>query len=151
MGKKIYTWRKVDGGDVISFVYKTKDGRRLRRTVLVLEPNLNGLIHGLQLEISNVPTNLEIHNILKLAGKVEIVDESKDIYRVHFEAANTKAIYAKMKALINKHGLYRSYSRSKATKSSVFLEDLKLPAGFVEEIKKWKLVTASQYTMKPTS
>ncbi len=136
MGKKIYTWSKVSGGDVISFVYKTKDDRRLRRTVLVLEPNLNGLIHGLQLEISNVPTNLEIHNILKLAGKVEIVDESKDIYKVHFETANTKAIYAKLKALISKHGLYRSYSRSKATKSSVFLEDLKLPASFVEEIKK---------------
>ena len=136
MGKKIYTWSKVSGGDVISFVYKTKEGRRLRRTVLVLEPNLKGLIHGLQLEISNVPTNLEIHNILKLAGDVKIVDESKDIYRVHFETANTKAIYAKMKALIKKHGLYRSYNRSKATKSSVFLEDLKLPAGFVEEIKK---------------
>jgi hypothetical protein len=136
MGKKIYTWGKVSGGDVISFVYKTKEGKRLRRTVLVLEPNLNGLIHGLQLEISNVPTNLEIHNILKLAGKVEIVDESKDIYRVHFETANTKAIYAKMKALISKYGLYRSYNRSKATKSSVYLEDLKLPAGFVEEIKK---------------
>ena len=88
------------------------------------------------LEISNVPTNLEIHNILKLAGKVEIVDESKDIYKVHFETANTKAIYAKMKALISKHGLYRSYNLSKATKSSVFLEDLKLPASFVEEIKK---------------
>ena len=136
MSKKIYSWSKVNGGDIISFVYENKLGQKLTRTVLVLEPNLNGLIHGLQLEISNVPTNLEIHNILKLAGKVEIVDESKDIYRVHFEAANTKAIYAKMKALINKHGLYRSYSRSKATKSSVFLEDLKLPAGFVEEIKK---------------
>ena len=48
----------------------------------------------------------------------------------------TKAIYAKLKALISKHGLYRSYSLSKATKSSVFLEDLKLPTGFVEEIKK---------------
>ena len=136
MSKKIYSWSKVNGGDIISFVYENKLGQKLTRTVLVLEPDLKGLIHGLQLEISNVPTNLEIHNILKLAGKVEIVDESKDIYRVHFEAANTKAIYAKMKALINKHGLYRSYSRSKATKSSVFLEDLKLPAGFVEEIKK---------------
>jgi hypothetical protein len=136
MGKKIYTWSEVSGGDVISFVYKTKDGNRLRRTVLVLEPSLNGLIHGLQLEISNVPTNLEIHNILKLAGKVEIVDESKDIYKVHFETADTKAIYAKLKALISKHGLYRSYSLSKATKSSVFLEDLKLPTDFVEEIKK---------------
>tara|TARA_R110002020_G_scaffold128531_3_gene288076 strand:+ start:3522 stop:3944 length:423 start_codon:yes stop_codon:yes gene_type:complete len=140
MSKKRYTWNEVAGGDVISFTYKNKKGRRLRRTVLVLEPNLDGLIHGLQLEISNVPTNLEIHNILKIAGKVEIVDESKDIYRVKFEAANTnepaKATYVKLKTLITKYGLYRSYSLSKATKSSVFLEDLKLPAGFIEEIKK---------------
>ena len=136
MGKKIYNWSKVSGGDIISFMYENKLGQKLTRTVLVLEPNIKGLIHGLQLEISNIPTNLEIHNILKLAGKVEIVDESKDIYRVHFETANTKAVYAKLKALINKHGLYRSYSRSKATESQIFLEDLKLPAAFVEEIKK---------------
>jgi len=136
MGKKLYTWSKVSGGDIISFVYESKDGRRLRRTVLVLEPSINGLIHGLQLEISNVPTNLEVHNILKLAGNVEIVDESKDIYRVHFDTANTKSIYAKLKVLISKYKLYRSYSLSKATKSSVFLEDLKLPAGFVDGIKK---------------
>ena len=58
-------------------MYKTKKGENLSRTVLVLEPNINNLIHGLQLEISNVPTNTEIHNVLKLAGKTEIIDEGK--------------------------------------------------------------------------
>ena len=79
MAKAPYVWNKVSTGDIISFMYKTKKGENLSRTVLVLEPNINNLIHGLQLEISNVPTNIEIPRILKLAGKTEIVDESKEI------------------------------------------------------------------------
>ena len=65
MAKLPYTWNKVSAGDIVSFVYKSKNGRRLRRTILVLEPKLKGLVHGIQLEISNVPTNTEIKKILE--------------------------------------------------------------------------------------
>ena len=82
MAKLPYTWTKVQRGDIISFIYQNKEGRRLRRTILVLEPKLKGLVHGIQLEISNVPTNPEIKKILESAGKTEIVDEDKKIYRV---------------------------------------------------------------------
>ena len=39
-----------------------------------------------------------------------------------------------MKNLINKYGIYRSYNYDKA-KSSVTLEDLRLPTQFVQELK----------------
>ena len=134
MAKLLYTWAKVQRGDIISFIYQNKEGRRLRRTILVLEPKLKGLVHGIQLEISNIPTNPEIKKILKSAGKTEIVDEDKKIYRVELDG-KTQNVYKKLKTLIKRHGIYRTYSYDKARKSSVLLEDLKLPTRFLKELK----------------
>ena len=134
MAKLPYNWNQVTSGDIISFVYKSKEGRRLRRTILVLEPNRKKLMHGIQLEVSNIPTNPEIKKILESAGTTEIVDEDKKIYRVTL-VGTAKQTYNKLKSLIKRHGIYRTYSYDKARKSSVMLEDLKLPTQFVQELK----------------
>ena len=133
MSKLPYSWNKVGAGDIVSFVYESKDGKRLRRTILVLEPKRKNLIHGIQLEVSNIPTNTEIKKILESAGTPEIVDADKKIYRVSLDG-NAKQTYTKMKTLIKRHGIYRTYSYDKAKKSSVFLEDLRLPTQFVKEL-----------------
>ena len=133
MAKLPYSWNKVSAGDIISFIYQNKEGRRLRRTILVLEPKRKNLIHGIQLEVSNMPTNTEIKKILESAGTTQVVDGDKKIYRVMLDG-NAKQTYTKMKALIKRHGIYRTYSFDKARKSSVFLEDLKLPVQFVKEL-----------------
>ena len=134
MAKLQYSWNKVSRGDIISFIYQNKEGRRLRRTILVLEPELKGLMHGIQLEISNKPTNTEIKKILESAGTPEIVDEEKKIYRVELKE-KTQTIYKKLKVLIKRHGIYRTFSYGKARKSTVFLEDLRLPAQFLKGLK----------------
>ena len=134
MAKLQYSWNKVGRGDIISFIYQNKEGRRLRRTILVLEPKLKGLMHGIQLEISNKPTNTEIKKILESAGTPEIVDEEKKIYRVELKD-KTQVIYKKLKVLVKRHGIYRTFSYDKARKSTVFLEDLRLPAQFLKELK----------------
>jgi hypothetical protein len=134
MAKLPYNWAKVSAGDIISFVYETKEGRRLRRTILVLEPNRKKLLHGIQLEVSNVPTNREIKKLLEKAGKTEIIDENKKIYKVLLDGTS-KAIYSRLKRLIKRHDIYRTYTLEKAKKSQVFLEDLRLPTQFVEELK----------------
>ena len=133
MAKLPYTWAKVEPGDIVSFVYESKEGSRLRRTILVLDPKRKGLLHGIQLEISNVSTNPEIKKILQSAGLTEVVDKDKKIYRVTLEGT-AKQTYKKLKTLIKKHGIYRTYNFDKARKSQVFLEDLKLPPSFVKEI-----------------
>jgi acetolactate synthase small subunit len=133
MAKLPYTWSKVSRGDIVSFIYVSKEGRRLRRTILVLEPKLKGLVHGIQLEVSNVPTNAEIKKILESAGDTEIVDADKKIYKVNL-AGNSKKVYSKLKTLIKRHGIYRTYTYDKAKKSQVFLEDLKLPSQFIREL-----------------
>ena len=144
MGKLAYSWPQVQSGDIISFVYKNKAGNRLRRTVLVLEPMAPNkaknktsrfLLHGIQLEVSNVQTNPEIKKILETAGNVEIVDEQKKIYRVDFEEASARRIYRRLKVLIKRHGVYRTYNYDKARKQTVMLEDLKMPPSFIKEIK----------------
>ena len=144
MAKIGYSWSRVKRGDIISFRYKNKEGRTLRRTILVLEPKLSNtaknpsskfLMHGIQLEISNRSVNAPnvMQNILESAGVVDVVDEDKEVYRVDLEKP-TKAIYSNLKSLIKQHGIYRTYSLEKAKKSQVFLDDLKLPSTFVKEL-----------------
>ena len=144
MAKIGYSWARVKRGDIISFRYKNKEGRTLRRTILVLEPKLSNtaknpsskfLMHGIQLEVSNKTINAPnvIQNILESAGVVDVVDEDKEVYRVDLEKS-TKAIYSNLKSLIKQHGIYRTYSLEKAKKSQVFLDDLKLPSTFVKEL-----------------
>ena len=143
MAKLPYRWNKVSPGDIVSFVYENKDGRKLRRTILVLDPKLKNraknpssqyLIHGIQLEVSNQPTLRQMKTLLEQAGVTEIVDEQKKIYRVRL-LSDAKGTYKKMRTIINKYGIYRSYNYDKASKSTVTLEDLRLPTQFVQELK----------------
>ena len=143
MAKLSYSWSKVRSGDIISFVYENKEGRKLRRTILVLDPKLKNraknpsssyLVHGIQLEVSNKPTLMQMKTLLEQAGTTEIVDEKKSIYRVQLDGT-ARQIYKKMRTIINKYGIYRSYNYDKARKSSVTLEDLRLPTQFVQELK----------------
>ena len=143
MAKLPYSWTKVSAGDIISFIYENKKGRKLRRTILVLDPKLLNraknpssqyLVHGIQLEVSNQPTLTQMKTLLEQAGVTEIVDAQKKIYRVRLQSA-ARGTYKKMKNIINKYGIYRSYNYDKARKSSVTLEDLRLPTQFVQELK----------------
>ncbi len=142
MAKISYSWTRVKRGDIIEFKYQNKEGRVLRRTILVLEPKLrnqaknkssNYLLHGIQLEVSNVSTNTKLQKILEAAGDVKVVDEKKKIYRVDIDKS-TKQIYSELKSIIKQNGIYRTYNYDKAKKSQVFLEDLRLPPSFVKEL-----------------
>ena len=104
MAKLPYSWNKVSPGDIISFVYENREGRKLRRTILVLDPKLRNkaknpvsqyLVHGIQLEVSNQPTLTQIKTLLEQAGVTEIVDEQKKIYRVRLQS-DARGTYRKM-------------------------------------------------------
>ena len=62
-----------------------------------------------------------------------MVDEDKKIYRVILDGTS-KQIYRRLKTLIKKHGIYRTYNYDKARKSMVMLEDLRLPNQFLKEL-----------------
>ena len=70
---------------------------------------------------------------LEIDVDIDVVDIDKEVYRVDLTEP-TKIIYTKLKTLVKQHGIYRTYNYDKATKSQVFLEDLKLQKTFVEEL-----------------
>ena len=70
---------------------------------------------------------------MESAGTPEVVDSDKKIYRVSLDGT-AKQTYTKMKTLIKRHGIYRTFNYDKAKKSSIFLEDLRLPTQFVREL-----------------
>ena len=156
MAKLPYSWSKVSAGDIVSFVYKNRDGRNLRRTILVIDPKLLNraknkssqyLVHGIQLEVSNVPTNMEMKKILETAGTPEVVDEDKKIYRVILDG-NSKQIYRRLKSLIKKHETPKSGLWLQAT--SKRSEVLKIYVNSMTN-KKIKLSYLSKYDKKNTS
>ena len=56
-----HSWARVERGDIISFRYQGSDGQSTKRTLIVLERRLkhpktkNFLLHGIQLDVRNVP------------------------------------------------------------------------------------------------
>ena len=113
-----YNWSKVDRGDIISFQYRGTNKRLLRRTVLVLEKKLDGLLHGILLEMSNKIINNRVNEILELAGETKVVDSKKKVYRVEL-SGKTKDVYKKLKEVIKKYGIYRTFKYEKAVHISI--------------------------------
>ena len=144
MAKIFYNWGRVKRGDIVSFKYRSKDGRLLKRSVLVLEPKLQNeaknpsskfLLHGIQLEVSNKAKLLvsEIRNILLEAGDVEVVSAKSQVYRVELEG-KTQMVYKRLKDMIKKYGNFRTFNYDKIITNQVFLEDIRLPRAFIKEL-----------------
>jgi len=148
MPKKVYSWSRVVAGDIISFRYKGKykDARPKMNTVLVMNPKLpytkkdgTSTFHliGLKLEErGNIPTIQSkpmLVELLEQIGEIEVVSGEDKIYRVEMESKDTTRsgakdkVYESIKSEIRKHGIYRTYDRIEAARSSVFLEPIELP------------------------
>ena len=91
MAKLRYSWERVSSGDIISFLYNKK-----RRTVLVISPKYNlikvdkskvQLMSGLQLETQDNRAAPNMVTILKQLGKLILVDEKNEIYRMDFDGS----------------------------------------------------------------
>ena len=143
MSKQIYSWGKVQAGDIISFRYKSKTGNRLT-TILVLNPKLpysrvdeTQTFHlvGLKLETQGIRPIVRdkqvLVRLLEKIGVIQVVDGENEIYRVLIKNVNTRGVkqdtYIKLKRQLEKYNLYRTYDYMKARKSQVFLEPIVLP------------------------
>ena len=151
MPKQIYTWGKVEAGDIISFRYKGKKPAGALTTVLVFNPKLpytkkdgTKTFHlvGLKLEdrgtipiIKNKPMLVQL---LERVGNIEVVSGEDEIYRVEIKGVGVrgvrKATYDKLKQYIERYSVYRTYDYVEARKSQVFLEPITLPKLLVEAL-----------------
>ena len=92
---------------------------------------------GLKLEErGNIPTIQSkpmLVELLEQIGEIEVVSGEDKIYRVEMESKDTTRsgakdkVYESIKSEIRKHGIYRTYDRIEAARSSVFLEPIELP------------------------
>ena len=145
MAKLRYSWNEVTSGDIISFLYNKK-----RRTVLVISPKYNlikvdkskvQLMSGLQLETQDNRAAPNIVTILKQLGKLILVDEKNEIYRMDFDGrkldADKRKISSSVKILVSdKNNLYRTYDYKKMRSESpmVMLDDIEsIPRRILKE------------------
>ena len=148
------SWNKIQSGDIITFNYKSKStGKTRLQTILVLNPKyfitdsegqrVFQLI-GLKLAEQRVRTIKEaskvVTDIFNKLGTLEVIDEKKDVYRVRmktqdqFWAGAKKTVYKRIRYLLNKEPIYRTYDWEQARKSGVFYESLPLPAALKNRI-----------------
>jgi hypothetical protein len=148
MAKLRYSWERVSSGDIISFLYNKK-----RRTVLVISPKYNlikvdkskvQLMSGLQLETQDNRAAPNMVTILKQLGKLILVDEKNEIYRMDFDGrkldADKRKISSSVRILVSdKNNLYRTYDYKKMRSESplVMLDDIEsIPRRILKEAAK---------------
>ena len=147
------SWNRIQAGDIITFNYKSKStGKTRLQTILVLNPKWYITVEGqrvfqmvgLKLAEQRVRTIKEaskvVSQIFNRLGTLEAIDEKKDIYRVVmksqdlFWGGTKRNVYKRVRYLLGKEPIYRSYDWEIARKSAVFYESLPLPAGLKNRI-----------------
>ena len=147
------SWGRIQPGDIISFNYKGKtSGKQRLHTILVLNPKyfitdsegqrVFQLI-GLKLAEQRVRTIREVGKIVNrylIGCTLEAINEKKDIYRIRmkkqdmFWGGAKDIVYRRIRYLLGKEPIYRTYDWEIARKSPVFYEALPLPEGVKRQI-----------------
>ena len=147
------SWNRIQAGDIITFNYKRKStGKTRLQTILVLNPKWYITVEGqrvfqmvgLKLAEQRVRTIKEaskvVTDIFNKLGTLEAIDEKKDVYRVRmkkqdmFWAGAKDVVYRRIRYLLNKEPIYRTYDWEQARKSGVFYESLPLPPALKNRI-----------------
>ena len=148
MAKLRYSWNEITSGDIISFKFNKK-----RRTVLVISPKYRitkvdnsrvELMSGLQLETQEKRALPNMVTILKQLGRLVLVDEDNEIYKIVFDGRKlnpkSRKLTSTVKLLVSdKNDLYRTYDYKKMRRESpiVMLDDLKsIPRRILKEAAK---------------
>ena len=130
------TWTKVEPGQIISFVYKTKkETRGYKRTILLLNPDLKyrkkstgrikryvvGLV--LDTQITRPLTTTKVEQLFNRTGGLEMEEDAlaANLPDTISKAQNTK-LYNRLKAFVRTNKNYRTFDRRECLKRRVYLE-----------------------------
>ena len=148
------SWGKIQPGDIISFNYRGKSsGQQRLHTILVLNPKYYTIdkkgervfqLIGLKLAEQRIRTIREaakvVDQLFNKLGVLEAIDEKKDIYRVQMKKSDLfwggakDTVYRRIRYLLGKEPIYRTYDWETARKSGVFYETLPLPPAVKDRI-----------------
>ena len=156
-------WYKVEAGDIISFRYRSSDGRLELHTILLMgvqipytkkNGDINKHVVGIKIESRNrtlINAN-QFLNELKKIGEIELVKETKTneaIIRVGMgsTARRVPPSFNKLEnytiILANKPGRftggYRTYSWDKCKAMAVYFEPIIIPPASIKKIKEGKI------------
>ena len=130
------TWHKVEPGQIISFVYKTKNETRgYKRTIMLLNPDLKyrkkstgrikryvvGLV--LDTQITRPLTTTKVEQLFNRTGGLEMEEDAlaANLPDTISKAQNTK-LYNRLKAFVKTNKNYRTFDRRECLKRRVYLE-----------------------------
>ena len=130
------TWHKVEPGQIISFVYKTKNETRgYKRTIMLLNPDLKyrkkstgrikryvvGLV--LNTQITRPLTTTKVEQLFNRTGGLEMEEDAlaANLPDTISKAQNTK-LYNRLKAFVRTNKNYRTFDRRECLKRRVYLE-----------------------------
>ena len=136
MALKNTTWHKVEPGQIISFVYKTKNETRgYKRTIMLLNPDLKyrkkstgrikryvvGLV--LDTQITRPLTTTKVEQLFNRTGGLEMEEDAlaANLPDTISKAQNTK-LYNRLKAFVRTNKNYRTFDRRECLKRRVYLE-----------------------------
>ena len=129
------TWHKVEPGQIISFVYKTKNETRgYKRTIMLLNPDLKyrkkstgrikryvvGLV--LDTQITRPLTTTKVEQLFNRTGGLEMEEDAlaANLPDTISKAQNTK-LYNRLKAFVRTNKNYRTFDRRECLKRRVYL------------------------------
>ena len=122
------TWQLVESGQIVSFRYKSRNGRSVNRTVLCLDPEFdykkistNRVVKffiGLELNASDKPA-LPVGRVKELFKILGTPDESP----TQTTTQEMEKIYLTIKEFLKKNPIFKTYLLRKCKKNRVFLED----------------------------
>ena len=130
------TWHKVEPGQIISFVYKSKgENRGYKRTIMLLNPDLKyrkkstgrikryvvGMV--LDTQITRPLTTTKVEQLFNRTGGLEVEEEAlaANLPDTISKAQNTK-LYNRLKAFVRTNKNYRTFDRRECLKRRVYLE-----------------------------
>ena len=136
MALKNTTWHKVEPGQIISFVYKSKgENRGYKRTIMLLNPDLKyrkkstgrikryvvGMV--LDTQITRPLTTTKVEQLFNRTGGLEVEEEAlaANLPDTISKAQNTK-LYNRLKAFVKTNKNYRTFDRRECLKRRVYLE-----------------------------
>tara|TARA_E500000318_G_C3498529_1_gene187417 strand:+ start:210 stop:698 length:489 start_codon:yes stop_codon:yes gene_type:complete len=144
-------WQKVQPGQIVSFLYKSKNSKRAeKRTVLCIDPEYTyrkkstkrnvKLFVGLQLETTlRGPINARtLDQAVKLLGGAKLdrgVTEIGD-FEDSMDDTDVELIYTRLKRFVKKHDVFRTFFLRECRKRRVYLIDnyRRLPASQTKKI-----------------
>ena len=145
-------WTKVEPGQIVTFMYKSKgETRGYKRTILLLNPDLRfrkkttkrikRFVAGLVLDTA-ITRPLTESKVEKLFGKLGGLEFEEEAIAADLpdrvSKAQTRVMYRRLKALVKNYKNYRTFDRRECLKRRVYLEvDYnKIPKDTLDEFSK---------------